>query len=124
MADDYFSALMNFADEIEEAYTFGKDVKAEGEIDKIVFVGMGGSAISGDIARSYLDIRVPVFVCKSYDLPEFVDHRTLLIAISYSGNTEETLSAVFNSTFRKNTKSVVITSGGRLAQSSRVVVYT
>ena len=56
---------------------------------------MGGSAISGDITKSYLcsEIRLPVVVNRDYNLPGFVDERTLVFAVSYSGNTEETLSA-------------------------------
>ena len=61
----------------------------------IVCTGLGGSAIGSDILRSYLlyEAKVPIFVNRNYLLPDFVDERTLVIASSYSGNTEETLSA-------------------------------
>lgn len=113
MSDAYFDTLMDIAAQIEKAYALGKDMRVVGEIDKIVFIGMGGSAISGDLIKSYLSLKVPVFVFKSYDLPEFVDKRTLVFAISYSGNTEETLTA-FNAAFRKNAHIVAITSDGKL----------
>ena len=65
--------------------------------DKIVVTGLGGSAIGGDLLRTYLlgDLNIPVVVNRHYNLPAFVGKNTLLLAVSYSGNTEETLSAVF-----------------------------
>jgi glucose/mannose-6-phosphate isomerase len=58
---------------------------------RVVICGMGGSAIAGDVLKIFLS--VPCEVCRDYRLPPTVDARTLLIAVSYSGNTEETLSA-------------------------------
>jgi glucose/mannose-6-phosphate isomerase len=85
------------------------------DISKVVIVGMGGSAIGGDIARrlALTESKVPVFVHRDYGLPAFVDGSTLVIASSYSGNTEETLSA-FAEVLKTRAKKLVITSGGRL----------
>ena len=65
------------------------------DVDRVVILGMGGSAIAGDLLRALaaLESPVPIFSHRGYDLPLLVDGRTLLIASSYSGNTEETLSA-------------------------------
>jgi len=84
-------------------------------ISKVVILGMGGSAIGGDIVRRLAlgESKVPVWVHRDYDLPAFVDERTLVIASSYSGNTEETLSA-FNKAMGTRSKKLVITSGGKL----------
>ena len=84
-------------------------------ISKVVILGMGGSAIGGDIVRRLAlgESKVPVWVHRDYDLPAFVDERTLAIASSYSGNTEETLSA-FNKAMGTRSKKLVITSGGKL----------
>jgi glucose/mannose-6-phosphate isomerase len=84
-------------------------------ISKVVIVGMGGSAIGGDFARrlALAESRVPVWVHRDYGLPAFVDGSTLVIASSYSGNTEETLSA-FAELAKTRAKKLVITSGGRL----------
>lgn len=81
----------------------------------IVCTGLGGSAIGADILRSYLlyDIKVPIFVNRNYLLPGFVNEATLVIASSYSGDTEETLSSYRDAKNRK-AKLVVVTSGGRL----------
>jgi len=86
-------------------------------VDKVVILGMGGSAIGGDIARrlALTESKVPVWVHRDYGLPPFVDRSTLVIASSYSGNTEETLSA-FTASLKTPAKKLAITAGGRLKQ--------
>jgi len=90
------------------------------DIDKIVICGMGGSAIGGDLLRSLTsELNQPlVFVHRGYDLPAFVDAKTLVIASSYSGNTEETLSA-FTQALSINCKKLAITTGGKLKNLAR-----
>jgi glucose/mannose-6-phosphate isomerase len=85
------------------------------KISNVVIAGMGGSAIGGDIARrlALAESKLPVFVHRDYGLPAFVDESTLVIASSYSGNTEETLSA-FTKSLRTRAKKLAITSGGKL----------
>jgi glucose/mannose-6-phosphate isomerase len=84
-------------------------------VDKVVVLGMGGSAIGGDMVRrlALAESRVPVWVIRDYGLPPFVNGDTLVIASSYSGNTEETLSA-FTASLKTPAKKLVITAGGRL----------
>jgi glucose/mannose-6-phosphate isomerase len=64
------------------------------DVDNIVVLGMGGSGISGDVLATVLndEIPVPVVVLKQYRVPAFVGPRTLAFAVSYSGDTEETVS--------------------------------
>jgi len=64
-------------------------------IDKVIILGMGGSAIGGGMIGhlALAETKVPVWIHRDYGLPPFVDEGTLVIASSYSGNTEETLSA-------------------------------
>ena len=90
------------------------------DVDKAVILGMGGLVIAGDLLRSLaaLESPVPVFVHRDYGLPRLVDGRTLLIAMSYSGDTEETVSA-FEEGLRTDAKKVVITAGGRLLALAR-----
>jgi glucose/mannose-6-phosphate isomerase len=85
------------------------------EMSSVVIAGMGGSAIGGDlVCRLALgESKIPVLVHRDYDLPAFVDERTLVIASSYSGNTEETLSA-FTKSLETGGKRLAITSGGKL----------
>ncbi|MCM8760719.1 MAG: bifunctional phosphoglucose/phosphomannose isomerase [Candidatus Omnitrophica bacterium] len=83
--------------------------------NNIVCTGLGGSAVGADIARSYIaaKARIPLFVNRDYTLPAFVSEKTLVVASSYSGNTEETLSA-YKDAKRKGARVVAITSGGVL----------
>lgn len=85
------------------------------DINKVIILGIGGSAIGGDLLRSIAlsESHVPVFVHRGYELPYFVDSDTLVIASSYSGQTEETLSA-FQKAMRTDSKKLVITTGGML----------
>jgi glucose/mannose-6-phosphate isomerase len=90
------------------------------DIERVVILGMGGSAIAGDLLRALaaLESPVPIIGHRGYDLPLLVDGRTLLIASSYSGNTEETLSA-FQTALGGDAKKVVLTTGGRLLPAAR-----
>src|SRR5213592_4850926 len=65
-------------------------------IKQIVVAGMGGSALAALLAKTWLgdDLAVPFEIIRDYNLPAYVDSSTLVIASSYSGNTEETLSAL------------------------------
>ncbi|MHC1578893.1 MAG: bifunctional phosphoglucose/phosphomannose isomerase [Dehalococcoidia bacterium] len=85
------------------------------EVSSVVIAGMGGSAIGGDIVRrlALAESKVPVWVHRDYGLPAFVDENTLVIASSYSGNTEETLSA-FTASLGIGARKLAITSGGKL----------
>jgi glucose/mannose-6-phosphate isomerase len=96
-------------------------------IDKVVILGMGGSAIGGDLLRNFISrlTKPIVFVTRDYDLPAFVDDRTLVITSSYSGNTEETLSA-FSQALERKCKKLAMTTGGRLktlAQNAKVPLF-
>lgn len=84
-------------------------------VNKVLIIGMGGSAIGGDLVSSLVapEAKIPIIVYRGYDLPAFVDDSTLVIASSYSGNTEETLSA-FNQALETGARKLVITTGGKL----------
>jgi glucose/mannose-6-phosphate isomerase len=87
-----------------------------GQVRRLVLCAMGGSAISGDLVQGLLDHQpVSLEVWRNYGLPHWVGPEDLVIAASYSGNTEECLSAVAEA--RKRGVPVLgITSGGQLAQ--------
>lgn len=89
-----------------------------GHLQNIVFGGMGGSALGALIAQSWPSFGMPFEVCRNYDIPLYVGHETLFFASSYSGNTEETLSAL-HAAAEKGAPIVVITSGGQLADIAR-----
>ncbi len=82
---------------------------------QVVVAGMGGSAIGGDLLRTLAldEGAVPVIVSRSYRLPAWVGPETLVIASSYSGNTEETLAAL-DEALRRQASVVCLTTGGKM----------
>ncbi|MBN1175773.1 bifunctional phosphoglucose/phosphomannose isomerase [Candidatus Woesearchaeota archaeon] len=106
--------------DIKSAYLLGDDVELFDiqTVDKIFFLGMGGSAISSEFARmllNHLGSKIPVFSVKDYNIPSTMTENSLVFAVSYSGNTEETLSA-FKEAQRITRKCVGLASGGRLEE--------
>ncbi|MTI86788.1 MAG: bifunctional phosphoglucose/phosphomannose isomerase [Balneolaceae bacterium] len=87
----------------------------ESKIENICFAGMGGSAIGADLTRAYslTTCPVPVYVNRHYEIPEWVGENTLFVTCSFSGNTEETLSALENA-LKKGAQVIAVTSGGQL----------
>jgi glucose/mannose-6-phosphate isomerase len=83
--------------------------------NKVVIAGMGGSAIGGDLAAAVAAATspLPILVTRDYDLPAHIDDQTLLIASSYSGNTEETLAA-FQAARKRGCHLAAVTTGGEL----------
>lgn len=111
--------IIDFPQQCQRAQEIGKKINLPGDYlvsyDQVVLTGLGGSAIGADILRSYLaeEIKIPVLVNRNYTLPALVNKRTLVIAISYSGNTEETISA-YNQAKEKDATLIVLTSNGHL----------
>lgn len=93
------------------------DLLAMEAISHVVVTGLGGSAIGGDLLRIYcLDkCPVPVLVNRDYNLPEFVGRDTLVFAVSYSGNTEETISA-YQDARQRGAAIIALTTGGKLKE--------
>jgi glucose/mannose-6-phosphate isomerase len=88
--------------------------------EHLIICGMGGSAIGGDLLSGYLapTFPIPIAVVRGYEIPGFVGARSVVIAASYSGATEETLAAVGQAE-RAGAVVFAITSGGQLAQLAR-----
>lgn len=92
-------------------------------IKNIIVTGMGGSALAAGMAKNWLDMPVPFEVVRRYELPAYVNEHTLVIASSYSGNTEETLSALENAKLR-GAQIAVLAAGGRLLQLAQEQGYS
>ena len=90
------------------------------EAQRIFLVGMGGSAIAGDVFAAWVAdrSRVPIQVIRDYHLPSYARSEDLLVALSYSGNTEETLAATSQG-IKLGCRMIAITSGGTLAHLAR-----
>jgi glucose/mannose-6-phosphate isomerase len=86
----------------------------------VVVAGMGGSGVAGDVlaALAFASSAVPVLAVKGDRLPAFVGPGTLLVAVSFSGNTAETLSAVEQGV-AAGARAVAVASGGALAELAR-----
>jgi len=85
----------------------------------IIVAGMGGSAIGGELLKDWTrDVtKVPIDVCREYRLPAYAGKSTLVVVVSYSGETEESLS-VFLDALKRKCKMVSISSGGELQKFS------
>ena len=90
------------------------------EAQRIFLVGMGGSAIAGDVFAAWAADRskVPIQVVRDYRLPSYARSEDLLVAVSYSGNTEETLAATAQG-IKLGCRVIAITSGAMLADLAR-----
>ena len=117
-AADMRGLLRGFPDQVAEAWGWRVDVPAMDTIDRIVVAGMGGSAIGGDLLATLFrrwDVPLPITTVRDYALPPWADERTLVIAVSYSGNTEETLGCA-QQALDIGCPMLAVTSGGRLAE--------
>ena len=113
--NDYIN---DFTNHLKEAVKIGNAAllkKTEKKITSILICGLGGSGIGGTIIKDILSssTQVPILTTKDYSIPNFVNNETLVIANSYSGNTEETLYALEKCRAKK-AEIAIITSGGQL----------
>lgn len=115
-SSDMRSLLVEFPEQIAEAVRIGNKARLPSKgaaIQNIVVTGLGGSAIGGDLLRSFVaeELRVPFVVNRHYVLPQFVGPKSLVIVSSYSGGTEETIAAHLDAKKRKAI-TLCISSGG------------
>lgn len=118
-----YDLIKDFPRQVEHAVAIGNGteirIKRRG-IRHIVLCGMGGSAIGGDLLRSYLldALAVPFLINRSYTLPAFVGAETLAIISSYSGTTEEAL-ACYREAIKRGSAILAISSGGTVEQIAK-----
>ncbi len=93
-----FQVLIDSYRQLENAWNNKIDLENESkkEFNNIIVAGMGGSAISADLLKSFLgnELRISLQVCRDYSLPYYANENSLVIISSYSGNTEETISCL------------------------------
>lgn len=118
-SQNQFLVLCNTYMQISDAWNNKIDLNGlkKNNFSSILFCGLGGSAISGDLLSDYLygELNIPFIVARGYNLPAFVNEKTLVILSSYSGNTEETISC-FEQALKRKSQIVVITSGGKIEE--------
>ena len=114
--------VQNFTKQLREAKEIADKaiISTSKNIQNIVITGLGGSGIGGTIISELISdsCNVPIIINKDYFLPAFVNENTLLIVSSYSGNTEETLSAM-QQAISKKAQIVCITSGGKVLELAK-----
>ena len=114
-----FDAALGLPEQVRDAAAAAATVEGLPSADgltSVLIMGMGGSGIGGDVTAAVAGPTscLPIMVSKHYECPGFVGHGTLVVAISCSGNTEETLSAL-GGAVEAGAKVVVMASGGKLA---------
>ena len=117
-----FEVLKNSFSQVEKAWSNKINLgNIEGaKINSVLIAGLGGSAIGGDLLLNLFEseLKIPVTVIRNYFLPTYINESTLVIAVSYSGDTEETISALKQS-INSNCKIICISSGGKIEKISR-----
>lgn len=115
-----FAITEAFPEQVEEAFRASTSISGlprREDIQNVVVLGMGGSGIAGDVLQAVASpmLPVPVTVVKGYECPHFVDETSLVFAISFSGNTEETIEAATDAALA-GAKMVVVSGGGELGR--------
>jgi len=113
-------AVTALPEQVEAALTAGRDLEnlpEHDDVEQVVVLGMGGSGIAGEVLTSAAGpfLPVPVLVFRSYHVPAFVGEGTLVFAISFSGDTEETIEAATEAAL-SGARVVAVTQGGELGR--------
>lgn len=119
--------VIDFTKHLVQALEIGEKAKistSDRQFENVVISGLGGSGIGGTIVAQLLadQIKVPVCVNKDYGIPAFVGDKTLFIANSYSGNTEETIDALQNAA-KAGAEIACISSGGKVIEIAKEKGY-
>jgi glucose/mannose-6-phosphate isomerase len=115
-----YNLIESFPKQLKEALEIGRKATLKapgGPYGNVVVTGLGGSGIGGRIAAQLVqkEAKCPIEVYNNYYLPGYVNHKSLVIACSYSGNTEETLAAM-DQALAKGARVCVVTSGGTMLE--------
>nr|MBN1229049.1 bifunctional phosphoglucose/phosphomannose isomerase [Anaerolineae bacterium] len=119
--DGMLAYIRDLPEQLHTAWSYAQSIDLPGDpedIRHIVICGMGGSSISGELLTELIRpaSRVPIEVNRTYELPGYVTGpATLVVALSHSGNTEETLSSVVQA-LERGARVLAITTGGQLAE--------
>jgi glucose/mannose-6-phosphate isomerase len=106
------------ADQLKVGLGLAKNIKIEGTFKNVIICGIGGSALPANILNSILSPSIPVYIHRDYGLPKMFNKDSLIICISYSGNTEESVSALEEAR-EEGLKIISIATGGKLEEISK-----
>ncbi len=113
--------ILEFPKQFRIGIKRAENIQIKNKFKRIFICGIGGSALPGELLKMYFEnakIKIPLFLHQDYQLPHLVEKGDLLVTISYSGNTEETISS-FEEALEKKLNLVSITSNGRLSELCR-----
>jgi glucose/mannose-6-phosphate isomerase len=96
-------------------------VGVKGKFSNVVICGLGGSAMPGILLCDAFgdELKLPIYIHRSYNLPRIADKKSLILCISFSGNTEETISA-YQEAINKKYKVIALSTGGKLEQMAKI----
>jgi glucose/mannose-6-phosphate isomerase len=121
--DNMRQVILGIPEQSEQGYKLVEALdlgKLHGKYNSVIIAGMGGSSIAALLLQGFLAGQpIRIAVVQDYSLPLWTDKQTLVIACSYSGNTEETLSA-YKEARRKGCDVIAVTTGGKLEEYARV----
>ncbi len=117
-----FQVLKDSYTQVEYAWNLNIDLSLidTSKVKNIILTGLGGSAIGGELIQNFFrtELKYPYSVNRNYELPPYANQDTLVLASSYSGNTEETLSAL-NEAIAKKCQVVCVTTGGKMEEIAK-----
>lgn len=120
--ENQFNVLKDSYTQVEYAWNMKLDLSSidTKKIKNIIVTGLGGSAIGGELLQIFFrtELKYPYQVNRNYELPLYANEETLVIVSSYSGNTEETLSAL-NDAIAKKCQIVCVTTGGKVEEIAK-----
>ncbi|MBI45720.1 MAG: bifunctional phosphoglucose/phosphomannose isomerase [Candidatus Marinimicrobia bacterium] len=126
-SNNFFKSIKDFPKQIEEVFQSKNTIlknkdSLEHSYENILFCGMGGSAIAGDLLKSMLveDMKIPIVINRDYSVPNWLSKSTLVILSSYSGNTEEVLSC-YSECINRGNKPIIISSNGKLLKNAKKI---
>jgi glucose/mannose-6-phosphate isomerase len=118
-SQDMFGMVAGLPGQLEQAYAAGAGAIEDpgGEVGGIAVAGMGGSAIGSDLVANVYDVSLPspLVTVRNYHLPQWLDSRSLVFTVSYSGNTEESVSCL-GEALERGCRTICVSSGGKMGE--------
>lgn len=117
-----FKVLTDSYQQIEYAWGNEFDLSSinQSKIKNIILTGLGGSAIGGELIQNFFrtELKYPYTINRNYELPVYANEETFVLASSYSGNTEETISAL-NQAIERKCQIICVTTGGKIEEIAK-----
>lgn len=110
--------IIDSPEQLKTGLELAKNVKASGEFKNVIICGIGGSALPSDVLDIVTQPAIPIYIPRNYNLPKQTNKKSLVVCISYSGNTEEPISGL-DEALSKNLKIIGIASGGKIEEKCK-----